>query len=93
MHLLGATDVQIARLFQRRIGLDALFGGMIGTGAGLFVLWLIGRRLGGLGSDLLGTATLPAMSWLLLCLLPLVGMVLAMIAARTTALSALRRIL
>ena len=34
MHLLGATDVQIARLFQRRIALDALFGGLIGLVCG-----------------------------------------------------------
>ncbi len=30
LHLMGATDVQVARLFQRRIALDALFGGLIG---------------------------------------------------------------
>ena len=30
LHLMGATDVQVARLFQRRIALDALFGGLVG---------------------------------------------------------------
>ena len=27
LHMLGSTDVQIARLFQRRIAFDTLFGG------------------------------------------------------------------
>jgi cell division transport system permease protein len=90
MHLLGATDVQIARLFQRRIALDALFGGLIGFVCGLFVLLLIGRRMGELGSELLGTAALPATSWLVLALLPLGGALLALLTARLTVLSALR---
>ena len=93
MHLLGATDVQIARLFQRRIALDALFGGLIGLVAGLIVLFLLGRRMGELGSELLGTAALPAASWLMLAMLPLAGTLLAMLTARMTVLSALRRIL
>ncbi|WP_197277247.1 cell division protein FtsX [Sphingomonas profundi] len=93
MHLLGSTDVQIARLFQRRIALDALFGGLIGLVCGLVVLMLIGHRMGQLGSELLGTAALPAGSWLLLALLPLAGTLLAMLTARLTVLSALRRIL
>lgn len=93
MHLLGSTDVQIARLFQRRIALDALFGGVVGLVCGLGVLVLIGRRIGELGSELLGTAALPAGSWLLLALLPLAGTGLAMLTARLTVLSALRRIL
>jgi cell division transport system permease protein len=93
MHLLGATDVQIARLFQRRLALDALFGGLVGlAGAGAVIL-LIGQRIGGLGSELLGSLTLPVGAWLLLLMLPVLGAVLAMLAARFTVLSALRRIL
>jgi cell division transport system permease protein len=93
MHLLGATDVQIARLFQRRLALDALFGGLIGfVGAGAVVL-LIGQRIGGIGSELLGSVTLPAGAWLLLLALPALGAFLAMLVARFTVLAALRRIL
>jgi cell division transport system permease protein len=93
MHLLGASDVQIARLFQRRIALDALFGGIIGfVGAALIVL-LLGRRIGGLGSELIGAVTLPAGGWMLLILLPLVGTALAMATARLTILNTLGRIL
>ena len=38
IHMLGATDIQIARLFQRRIALDALLGGLVGT-AGAHWCW------------------------------------------------------
>lgn len=93
MHLLGATDPQIARLFQRRIALDALFGGLIGLGGAALVIFLVGRRISHVGSDLIGAVSLPPLAWLVLVLLPLAGMLLAMVAARLTVLSALRRIL
>ncbi|MET0270781.1 MAG: cell division protein [Sphingomonas sp.] len=93
MHLLGATDVQITRLFQRRIALDALYGGLGGLGAGIIVLLLLGRRLGALGSELVGSAALPAGPWLLLLLLPLPATLVAMLTARIAVLATLRRIL
>ncbi|TMJ15646.1 MAG: FtsX-like permease family protein [Alphaproteobacteria bacterium] len=93
LHLMGSTDVQVARLFQRRIALDALFGGLLGLiGAGI-VLLLIGQRVGALGSELLGSAGLPALSWALLAALPLAGVLLAMVVARFTILRALGRML
>jgi cell division transport system permease protein len=93
LHLMGATDVQVARLFQRRIALDALFGGLVGFTAAALALLLIGRRIGALGSDLLGSANLPATSWLALALLPVLGVGLAMLVARATILKALGRML
>lgn len=93
MHLLGATDAQIARLFQRRIALDALFGGLIGFAGAALIVLLLGRRLSGLGSELMGSVTLPAGGWVLLILLPLAGTALAMATARLTILKALGRIL
>lgn len=93
LHLMGATDVQVARLFQRRIALDALFGGIVGLIAAALVLLLIGRRVGALGSDLLGSATLPWLSWLILIALPFGGVVLAMLVARVAILRALGRLL
>jgi cell division transport system permease protein len=93
MHLLGATDVQIARLFQRRLALDALFGGLIGLAAAGLVILAIGQRISGIGSELLGTVTLPVAAWLLLLALPLAGAIVAMLSARFTVLAALRRIL
>jgi cell division transport system permease protein len=93
LHLMGATDVQVARLFQRRIALDALFGGAVGFGAAALALLVIGDRIGALGSDLLGSANLPATSWLALALLPALGVGLAMLVARGTILRALGRML
>ena len=93
MHLMGATDVQVARLFQRRIALDALFGGIVGLAAAAAVLFLIGGRVSALGSELLGSVQLPAAAWALLAALPLGGVVLAMLVARLTILRALGRLL
>jgi cell division transport system permease protein len=93
LHLMGATDVQVARLFQRRIALDALFGGAIGlVGAGLILL-VIGQKVGALGSDLLGTTGLAPFSWLVLVALPVAGVLLSMLVARATILRALGRML
>jgi cell division transport system permease protein len=93
LHLMGATDVQVARLFQRRIALDALFGGGIGLVGAALVLLLIGARVAALGSDLIGSASLPAGAWLLLVALPVLGVLLAMLVARWTILRALGRML
>ena len=93
LHLMGATDIQVARLFQRRIALDALFGGIVGFGAAALALLVIGRRIGALGSDLLGSANLPATAWLALGFLPVLGVGLAMLVARATILRALGRML
>lgn len=93
MHLLGSTDGQVAGLFQRRIALDALFGGFAGLVAALVVMLLIGNRLNAIGSDLLGSAGLGWGDWAIVLALPLFGTVLATLAARFTVLFALRRIL
>jgi cell division transport system permease protein len=93
LHLMGATDVQVARLFQRRIALDASFGGAVGLAAAAAVLLLIGNRIGALGSDLLGSAGLPPLSWAILVALPVFGVLLATLVARATIIRALGRML
>ncbi|EQB14197.1 cell division protein FtsX [Sphingobium lactosutens] len=93
LHLMGSTDVQIARLFQRRIGLDALMGGALGFSFGIFVILLIGLRLGATGSELLAAVTLPWQGWLILAALPVAGVLLATLTARWTVLRALGRTL
>ncbi|HKY81776.1 MAG TPA: FtsX-like permease family protein [Sphingobium sp.] len=93
LHLMGATDVQIARLFQRRIGLDALFGGALGFVMALLVIILLGARLSETGSDLLAAIRLPWTSWIILAALPVSGVLLATLAARWTVLRALGRLL
>ncbi len=93
MHMLGSTDVQVARLFQRRVAIDAAIGGAVGGTAAAAVAWLIGGRIAGLGSELLGGATLGAGDWLLLVILPLAFVAVATLAARRTVVAALRRTL
>ena len=90
MHLLGATDVQIARIFQRRIAIDALFGGMIGLAGALAVMLVLRARFAALGSELVGAMALEQSEWLLLFLLPFAGMALAMLVTRFTVLRLLR---
>jgi len=91
MHMLGSTDVQVARLFQRRIALDAALGGVAGSAGALAVLLFLGTRLAALGSELLGGITLAAGDWALLVLVPIGFVALATIAARITVVAALRR--
>ena len=93
LHLMGATDIQVARLFQRRIALDALFGGLVGFILGGAILILLGQRVTALGSELLGSATIPAQGWAMLVILPALGVLLAMLVARWTILRALGRML
>lgn len=90
LHLLGASDGQISGLFQRRIALDSLFGGLVGLVAALAVMLLVGQRLRAIGSELLGSAGLGWTGWLTLCLLPLIGAALATLSARLTVLHALK---
>lgn len=93
LHLLGATDIQIARLFQRRTALDALFGGGVGFLAGVLLLLLLGRQAGAIGSELLGSGRLDLAAWLALLAVPIAGALLATAAARLTVERALRQTL
>lgn len=93
LHMLGSTDVQVARLFQRRIALDTLIGGVLGTIGAVGVVLLVGWQLTTLGSDLLGGLSLGTRDWVLLGALPFVFAVLATLAARQAVLGALGRYL
>lgn len=93
LHMLGSTDAQIARLFQRRIALDTLAGGVPGTIAALLVVGFVGIQLTHLESDLLGSVTLGRADWVLLAGLPILFALLAAVAARLAVLRALRRYL
>lgn len=93
LHMLGATDRQVARLFQRRIALDTLIGGVVGTIAAVGLILLLQWQIALLGSDLLSSATLGQAAWVLIALLPLVFTVLAMLAARIAVLRTLAGIL
>lgn len=93
IHLLGGTDPQIARIFQRAIGFDAMIGGGAGLLLGLAVVIVLGRQFGGLGAGLVDSGALGVTDWLLLALVPIAGIVLAMATARQTVLRTLRKML
>ena len=93
IHLLGGTDGQIARIFQRSIGVDAALGGGAGLLVGLAAIFLLGRQFARLGSGMVAGGGLGPAEWGVLAAIPLIGIVLAMLTARTTVLAALRRML
>lgn len=93
MHMLGSTDVQVARLFQRRLARDAFIGGAIGGVGAVGVVAFVGGRLAGLGSELLGSVSLAPGDWVLLAVLPLGYVLLATVVARVAVVSTLRRTL
>lgn len=93
MHMLGSTDMQVARLFQRRIALDTLYGGVTGTVLAMITIALIGSQLSGLGSDLVSGIALSEQDWVLLAGLPILFALLATVAARYAVLGALRQFL
>lgn len=93
VHLLGGTDSQIARIFQRAIGFDAAGGGAVGLALGLAVVLFVGRRFEGLGAGLVNTGTLGLLDWILMALIPVAGVVLATFTARLTVIRALKKML
>lgn len=93
LHLIGATDRQITRLFQRRIAIDTAYGIALGTAVAAAILLLIGWQWAGVTSGLAATASLGSAGWLLLLALPLLAIALAALTARQTLLRALKKIL
>lgn len=93
VHLLGGTDAQIARIFQRSIGFDAAAGGALGLALGLVVVLLLGRQFAGLGAGLVSSGALGWSDWVLLALIPVAGMILAIVTTRLTVVRTLARML
>ncbi len=93
MHMMGGTDIQAARLFQRRVALDALLGGVAGFAAAAAVILALGGRFAAVEPGLLAGAAFPWYGWAVLALIPLAVMGLAMLMARWTVVSALKKML
>jgi cell division transport system permease protein len=91
MHGVGATDLQVTHLFQRKIALDSLAGGLVGAVAAALVLLLLAGGGAAFAGDLMGTTPLRGRDLALLALLPLVLVVLATWVARLAVLATLRR--
>lgn len=93
VHHLGGTDSQIARIFQNSVAFDATLGGGAGLVLGLVAAQLIGSRFVVLQSGMVSDAELGWADWLLVGLIPVAAVLLAMLTARLTVMSALRRML
>jgi cell division transport system permease protein len=92
MHGIGATDVQVTRLFQRKIAIDALSGSLAGAAIAAIVLIMLGTGASFAG-ELIGGVALGTVDVVLLLLLPFVLTALATWVARTAVLAALRQAL
>ena len=90
MHGIGATDQQVARLFQRKIALDALAGAIAGGVIAAAILLIIGGGGLALATDLTGRAPLGIRDFVILALLPFAAVLLATLVARMAVLGALR---
>lgn len=93
VHLLGGTDVQIARIFERSVGFDAILGGAVGLGLGLIAILVLGQQFAQLGSGMIAGGGLRWFDWVLIALIPIAGVAIAMLTARITVMGALRRML
>ena len=92
MHGIGATDLQLTHLFQRKIALDALLGSLVGAAAGALVILLLASGASFTGA-LVGGANLAPLDLMALLLLPLVLTALATWVGRMAVLAALRETL
>jgi cell division transport system permease protein len=92
MHGIGATDLQVAHLFQRKIAIDALIGSIAGAFAAAAVLLLLAGGAAFAG-ELTGGATLGIADFVILAMLPLLLTALATFVGRAAVLRALREAL
>lgn len=92
MHGIGATDVQVTRLFQRKIAIDALVGSIAGAAAAALVLLMLSAGASFAG-EMTGAATLSGWDLAVLFVLPLALTILATAVARAAVLAALRKAL
>jgi cell division transport system permease protein len=92
MHGIGATDVQVTNLFQRKIAIDAFIGSIAGGVAAALVLALLAGGAAFVG-EFTGGASLGLKDFAILALLPFALTALATWVARSAVLKALREAL
>ena len=93
VHLLGGTDVQIARVFQRTVGFDATLGGAVGLVLGMAAVLFLGQQFAALDSGMVTGGGLGWLDWLAIAAVPVITVALAMVTARLTVVAALRKML
>jgi cell division transport system permease protein len=89
MHGIGATDLQLTHLFQRKIAIDALVGSLAGAAVGALVLLFLASGASFVG-ELTNGASLAIGDLIVLLLLPFALTALATWVARMAVLAALR---
>jgi cell division transport system permease protein len=93
IHLLGATDRQIAAVFLRTVLHEAAFGALVGAAMGAGAVWLLGQQFAALDSGMTSGGGLALADWLVIGAVPLAGVLLALLTARITIALALRDML
>ena len=93
IHLLGGTDAQVTRIFQRSVVRDATFGALVGLALGIAAVLLLGRQFAALDSGMIGGGGLGWRDWLVIAAIPIGGVLLALITGRITIGFALRSML
>lgn len=93
VHLLGGTDHQVTRIFERSVIREAAFGSVIGLLIGLAAVWLLGQQFASLDSGMVGGGGLGLIDWLIIAAIPVMGVVLAAVTGRITIGYALRSML
>lgn len=91
VHLLGARDRYIARLFERHALAFGFVGGILGLAAAVATISAIGVAANRVGAGLLPIVHLGFHHWVALALLPFAAAVVAMVTARFTVLRTLAR--
>lgn len=91
LHLVGATDVQIARLFQRQTARDALIGAGVGGSIAILVIGFVIVRGAAISSGLATGAADGPWRYALAGLVPPLVVCVAVVTARLAVISALRR--
>lgn len=84
LHLLGGTDAQVTKIFQRSVLRDAIFGSVVGLVLGLAAVWLLGQQFAALDSGMVGGGGLGWSDWVVIGAIPLAGVLLALITGRIT---------
>jgi cell division transport system permease protein len=93
MHLLGATEGQVAAVFLRDVLREAALGAVLGAALGVAAVWLLAAQFAALGSELVSGGGLGLADWLVIAAIPLAGVLLALATARITIALALRDML
>ncbi len=93
IHMLGGTDAQVTRIFQKSVLRDAAFGSIVGVILGLIAVWGLGQQFTALDSGMVDGGGLGLADWIIIALIPVGGVLLALITGRITIGFALRAML